>query len=314
MNKLPGSTKTITPADRQEWLAVRSKGIGASEIASVLNINRYQTPYDLWLLKTGKVPEPEENKYMKSGKMLEGAVVKYFEEASELVVVPGYEEDIVFVHPDKDFIRVTPDRLIAHPDGVRNLEAKTTMFKIDPEAIPPTWFVQMQYQAGCIGTNLGYVAWLSRGIDFDYLPIEADPEYFAYLADQAERFWTKHVLADIPPDPVNEHDVQAMYNKHSANQYVVAEPEYIELVSNLQEAKQAIKQWKDRETELKDNLALILLDGEGLIYNDEVILTYKTQKGKSYIDRTALEDDHPLIFDKYYKPGEPYRVMRVKNI
>lgn len=315
VNNLPPNThKTITPANRQEWLGHKAKGIGASEIASVLNINRYQTPYDLWLLKTKKVLPPEENKYMKSGKMLEGVVVKYFEEETGLDIIPGYEEDIVFVHPEKEFIRVTPDRLVQHPDGIRNLEAKTTMFKIDPESMPPTWFVQMQYQAGCIGTDWGYLAWLSSGVDFDFHAIEADPEYFAYLADKAERFWIDNVLADIPPDPVNADDVQAMFNKHSESMYVLADEEYVKLVAKLDEAKKAQNQWKAHEAKIKDQLALILLDAEGMVYNDEVILTYKTQAGKSQIDRIALEDDHPEIFDKYYKKGNPYRVMRVKNV
>jgi putative phage-type endonuclease len=313
-NQATFTPKTITPANRQEWLDLRDKGIGASEIASVLNINKYQTPYDLWLVKTGKAPPFQENKFSKAGKMLEGAVVQYFQEETNIEVVPGYDDDIVFIHPDKPFVRVTPDRILNLNPGHANLEAKTTQFNIDPESIPPTWFVQTQYQSGCLGFEIGYNAWLSRGVDFNFVSIDADPEYFAYLVDQAERFWTKHVLTDIPPDPVNEHDVQQMYNKHSKNMYIQGYPELIDLAASLKEAQQARIAWEKREKELKSELSLVLLDAEGIIYNDEVVLTYKTQNGKSYIDRNELENDHPLLHDKYLKQGNPYRVMRVKNV
>ena len=34
---------------REEWLAARNEGIGASEVASVLGLNPWETPYQLWL-------------------------------------------------------------------------------------------------------------------------------------------------------------------------------------------------------------------------------------------------------------------------
>ena len=38
----------------KEWHDRRSKGIGGSEIAAVLGISPYRTPYNLWLEKTGR--------------------------------------------------------------------------------------------------------------------------------------------------------------------------------------------------------------------------------------------------------------------
>ncbi|EKC56536.1 hypothetical protein OBE_11012, partial [human gut metagenome] len=33
---------------REEWLQNRSKGIGASEAGTVLGLNPWETPYQLW--------------------------------------------------------------------------------------------------------------------------------------------------------------------------------------------------------------------------------------------------------------------------
>ena len=44
---------------REEWLAQRLTGLGASECATVLGLNPFQSPFQLWAEKTG-VAEPED--------------------------------------------------------------------------------------------------------------------------------------------------------------------------------------------------------------------------------------------------------------
>ena len=39
---------------QDEWHRRRFNGIGGSEMASVLGISKYQSAYDLWLVKTGR--------------------------------------------------------------------------------------------------------------------------------------------------------------------------------------------------------------------------------------------------------------------
>ena len=40
-----------------EWLALRRTGIGASDIAALLGMNRYTSPYELYLEKRGELPD-----------------------------------------------------------------------------------------------------------------------------------------------------------------------------------------------------------------------------------------------------------------
>ena len=40
--------------ERDAWLQERSKGIGGSDVATVLGLNPYKTPLSLWEEKTGK--------------------------------------------------------------------------------------------------------------------------------------------------------------------------------------------------------------------------------------------------------------------
>ena len=42
----------IKPSSHDEWLAEREKGIGASEVAAILGLSPWDTPFSLWLKKT----------------------------------------------------------------------------------------------------------------------------------------------------------------------------------------------------------------------------------------------------------------------
>ena len=46
-------------AAHDEWLAFRTKGVGGSDMGTILGLNPYSTPYDLWLEKTGR-QQPED--------------------------------------------------------------------------------------------------------------------------------------------------------------------------------------------------------------------------------------------------------------
>ena len=46
------STKRM---NRKDWLKIRKQGIGASDAAAAVGISPYQSPLELWMIKTGRV-------------------------------------------------------------------------------------------------------------------------------------------------------------------------------------------------------------------------------------------------------------------
>lgn len=50
---------TTKESRHQAWLAFRAKGVGGSDMGTILGLNPYSTPYDLWLEKTGR-QKPED--------------------------------------------------------------------------------------------------------------------------------------------------------------------------------------------------------------------------------------------------------------
>ena len=72
------SNTIIRPATHEEWLEVRKSGIGSSEVATIVGLNPWETPYQLWRRKRGlDAPKPE-NFAMKAGHYLEDAVSRFW--------------------------------------------------------------------------------------------------------------------------------------------------------------------------------------------------------------------------------------------
>ena len=51
------SFETIETANRSEWLEARRAGIGASDIAAIMGISPWSTPFQIWASKVAEIPE-----------------------------------------------------------------------------------------------------------------------------------------------------------------------------------------------------------------------------------------------------------------
>ena len=64
--------------ERDAWLQERTKGIGGSDVATVLGLNPYKTPLSLWEEKTGKTKGSQAGEAAYWGTTLEDVVAKEF--------------------------------------------------------------------------------------------------------------------------------------------------------------------------------------------------------------------------------------------
>lgn len=68
-----------TNMDRMEWLELRRKGIGGSDVSIIAGINKFKSVFQLWLEKTGHVElEETDSEYAYFGTILEPLVKKEF--------------------------------------------------------------------------------------------------------------------------------------------------------------------------------------------------------------------------------------------
>ena len=82
---------TAKPGSKK-WLSMRPGGIGASEVATMLGLNPYQTAVDLWLAKTGKTDGFTGNYASRRGQHLEAFVLAAYADAHPDTIVEDYHD------------------------------------------------------------------------------------------------------------------------------------------------------------------------------------------------------------------------------
>jgi putative phage-type endonuclease len=178
--------------DRQQWLQDRKKGIGGSEISTVMGINSYETPYQLWMKKTGRVEPQEETAAMRFGSMAEKLVVDYWQQETGVSTILESDHLHDSEHP---FIMGTPDRLYYFNNKNGVLECKTTKFDItpdDPKFHP--FFCQLQWCMGLAKADVGEIAILNRvDCNFSRFEFEFNPDYYDLMRNQAIKIGRAHV-------------------------------------------------------------------------------------------------------------------------
>ena len=64
--------------NREEWLAGRHTGIGASEAAAVLGLSRYKSPLEVYLEKIGELGPQDDSERMYWGRKLEAIIAQEY--------------------------------------------------------------------------------------------------------------------------------------------------------------------------------------------------------------------------------------------
>lgn len=304
--------KTIFPASREEWLAERRKGLGSSEVGAVLGVNKYCTPYEVWLSKTGQAPPKAETLAMTLGHLLEGAVAELFSREAGVAIDDRTAGDFIVINDAEPFARASPDRLGKAADGTRVVvECKTTAMRVDEDALPLPWYCQVQYLLFCTGLTRGAVAWLSQGRDFGYRWFDADADFAAYMLGDLREFWSKCVLGGEAPPPVSPADAAARYPRGGGGG-VEATAGVVKAVERLREARARVKALEEEAEAAETEVKAFLGDREVLTVDGETVATWKATKARETFDSAAFRRADPETFAKFVKPVAPSRRFLLK--
>lgn len=303
---------------REEWLKAREDGIGASEVASVVGLNPWETPYQLWRRKRGIDKPQEENFMMKAGHYLEDAVARFYSDASGNEIINSSATDFMFIDKAKPFLRVSPDRTywlqnMTHSDDNKGiLECKTTQKSIDRDDIPKHWFCQVQMLLGVAGYERGSLAWLSSGREFDYTDITFAPEFYGWLAEEVERFWVDNVKGGKEPDPISVSDILTKYNRHTDGKLVEVGDDIFQAYQDLKDLKKEIAALDERKETLEGRIKMAFGDAEAITYGGDTLATWKAPKPSMKLDTKLLAEKYPNIVAEYTLPVQGARRFLLK--
>lgn len=309
----------IRPKDRTEWLKYRESGIGSSEVATIVGLNPWETPYQLWRRKKGlDAPKPE-NFAMRAGHYLEDAVAHFFADETGAHIIKRSAIDWMIVDDERPYMRVSPDRTYweqgaKHSDSnKRILECKTTQMAIDPEELPKHWFVQVMYQCGVARIHEASLAWLCSGRNFGYKKLIFVPDFFGWLVEEVERFWVDSIQGNQEPTATNAADVMLKYNRHTDGKVIEATEEEFKAYCELVTVRDELEALNKRKADLEERIKLGFGDAEAMSHGTDTLATWKAPKPSQKFDETAFKGDYPELFTEYCKPSQGARRFVLKK-
>lgn len=192
-------SKSTLEMTHDEWLLDRRRGIGGSDVATILGLNKWKSAYQLWLEKTGQVElDHTDSEPAYWGNVLEEVVAKEFQERTGLKV---RRRNQVFEHPLHLFLRANIDRDVVGEKAV--LECKTANQFLakewEGEEIPLSYLCQVQHYMNVMNYDHAYIAVLIGGQKFVWKRIERDQELIDMITERLVDFWETNVVEGVEP-------------------------------------------------------------------------------------------------------------------
>ena len=307
----------IRPKSREEWLEVRKSGIGSSEVATIVGLNPWETPYQLWRRKVGIDPPKEENFAMKAGHYLEDAVSRFWHDATGRDIIKRSAGDWIIRDNKHPFLQVSPDRTYWLGESRANddkgiLECKTTQMSIDADDLPKHWFCQVQYQLGVAGYTQGSLAWLCSARDFGYTDITLVPDFYEWLTDEVARFWNDNIQGGKEPDAVSVSDVLLKYNRHTNGKSIEVSDDVFQAYLQLKDVRKELAELDERKEALEAKIKLAFTDAEALTHDGQTIATWRSPKPSRRFDTKRFQADHPDVAEGYFSEVQGARRLLLK--
>lgn len=301
---------------RSEWLVGRSKGIGGSDIASLLQDSPYDdsTPWFVWKDKTDPHwRADEQKKVMTRGQKLEPIVVEEF-----LLEHPEMTTKRQGLHQSREhpIMLANVDRLTSDGGG---LECKTTTSnavrswaeKFGVGNAPEHYLDQCRWYALVTGRSHWWLAILVVDTwELLIWKVEVTDEQAELMTVVATEFWTTYVELGIEPDAVgwSVPEVVARYPEDDGTT-VNYDPESTEatlihqLITERRDLDAAMKKDKARRTEIDNQLRMMAGGHAEIQVGGKKAFSWKTYSS-TRLDGAALKEKEPEMWEQFAKTSE----------
>lgn len=299
------SMKLLDNIPTQDWVDARQEYLGGSEVAAALGKSPYQTPFQLWLLKTGRREPQTSTPITEMGHILEPVCAEKFTEMTGLKVRNISEP---YEHQEYSFLRGNIDRQIVSSDkhpGPGVLEIKTTnSFRLrnEPNEYPISWHFQLMHYLMLTGYSYGYLMILERdtGYFHDPIYIERNEELIAINTQKVIEWWEDHVIADVPPDAMTDEDLLILYPDAKEGETVEANPKLYAYFQQLQKVRERLDEYKTHKESLEHLLKEELGNAEHMTLAGRRLLSWKNSTQRRF-DTTTFRKEYPQLYKQFLK-------------
>lgn len=292
----------------KRWHKMRAQGIGASEIAAVLGLSPWQSPFSLWHAKAGTVTRDDiDSPAIHWGHRHEALIADEWAIRNPWADVKRCGS---YARHDDPWMTANPDRLVYDcGDLAAVLEIKNTRYAdgwgpAESDEVPVQYRLQVMQQMHVMEVPIAYVAVLIGGSDFRQYTVDYDPAEARMLADAGRAFWQS--VRDSAPPPIDASDAttDTLKRLHPDVEDVEVAVDF-NLASQYRAALVAAQD-ADREKAEATNRLLDLI-GSGRVAVDPagVRVATRSVSNPSRFDRAAFKRDHPDLEAQYTVTGSP---------
>lgn len=299
--------------------------VGSSDVAAILGLDPWKSPYDVYLEKTLDVEDSPDSEAIDIGNRFERPLLEWaadqlgqaweFEDPAFLEVVRA-DDPIAAANLDARMIRFDQGEgmeFIRHP-GDTGLEAKTTSNPAEwgddfADEVPDRVACQTTWQCYVASLRLVWVPVLMARRDRLYrglYRIERDDRLIETIVPRIHGWWQEHVVAGVPPvDSVPSLELLARVRRLPDTVAAVD----AEVVGAWEAARELRLAAEKDEERAKAMLLAALGDAEGGDYGDSVkVVTYLEQSRRG-VDAKRLRAEYPEVADAV-ETVSTFRVLR----
>lgn len=316
----PPSAYTVLPElehNTPEWHAARRDSIGASEVAAILGLSKWQTPLDVYRAKKG-VPNEIDPNLEYFGHALEPVIAGWI--ARSRPEIEWLEDGFSARSTAWPWLTASPDRIARenpHTAEIQPVEIKTSSAFVKgdwADGVPAGYQAQVQTQLAVLGSTYGWLAVLHGGNQPELYRIDRDEEWIQdYLIPETRRFWEEHVLADIPPEPITTAEAVALW-PGDPDLVIDGSEDVLELWREYGRQQEAAREAEQTLEQLKLELQKSMRDASVLTFEGKPLFTWKPRKAPQRLDAAALKKERPEVAAAYMREGEPSRTFLRKPL
>lgn len=299
---------------REQWLELRKKGIGGSDSAAIVGLDRYRSAFDVYAEKIGLKPEQPDNEAMRQGRDLEQYVAERFMEATGKKV---RRRNAMLQHPEHHWMLANIDRWVVGENA--GFEAKTTSVlnraKFSQGEFPPNYYVQCVHYMAVTGAERWYLGVLVLNKAFHVFTIERDENEIAALIEAEKHFWTNHIMKQIPPAPDGSESTSEIIKQlfpEAKEGFTASLYGYEDKIQAYLDLNAQIKELEKKKEAIKQELQMAIDEAE-IGRAQGYIVEWKNQVRQT-LDTKKLKSEHAEIYEKYLKPAQTVRRFMIKEV
>lgn len=312
---------TLSFDNEADWLELRTKGIGGSDIGAILGINPHSSPLKVYRQKVeGFREDLSDNVFVKKGKDLENLILTNY--VKPYFAKMGYDvgkPEFMIINSDMPYFRANVDGIAFkkgddyHNNVIVEIKwvsewAEVNWNKPEYNGIPSSYYAQVQLYMAVTGARSAIVcALFDKHWEMNYFVISRDEMFILDMINKGRDFYQYNMIMKIPPrlsyDIDKEQVVEAI--KVAPKKDLVPNPEMTKYVEKYLTNGEKLKKAEEIQAQLKDIILDLANKGNcpdnpKYKVKTSIVTTHRFNSSK-------FKEEHTDLYEQYCEDSESPR-------